>query len=183
MIFKKYFLVIASSIFLLVGLNIPLQSSARRKLSPVKASFSESSALESQQETSGLISQNLVSESQRESLGSTSQPSLKSKDEIPVPKFDRNNPQAIGLILAFHHWPKDKEKTIILKKLTEAGLKKKSEYKRDKTWVFKWPEWHKAIDAKKLCKELSTLSSVDYCEPNYLLGPARSKKKRKARKR
>ena len=81
--------------------------------------------------------------------------------------------------MAFHRWPNEKEKALIVKKLTEAGLKKKSEYKRDKTWVFRWPEWHKAIDAKKLCKELSTLSSVDYCEPNYLLGPAKSKKKKK----
>ena len=65
-----------------------------------------------------------------------------------------------------------RKKLLIFEKLTKAGLKKKEEFQRFKSWVFEWPEWHKAIRAEKFCDELPTLSSLDYCEPDYLLGPA-----------
>ena len=91
-----------------------------------------------------------------------------------VPDFDVNNPQAKGVILVFHCWPNEREKVSFLKKLTKAGLKKKSELKRFKAWIFEWPEWHKGEEAEKLCKKISDLSFLDYCEPNYLLGPAQT---------
>ena len=54
-----------------------------------------------------------------------------------APGFDRNNPQAKGVILSFKHWPLDKgQSEWVIKKLTENGLKKKSEYPIFKAWVF-----------------------------------------------
>ena len=61
-----------------------------------------------------------------------------------------------------------------------AGLKKTSEFKEFKVWVFEWKKWHKGAAAEKLCKSLSGLSSLDYCEPDYTLIPARGKKKKES---
>lgn len=91
-----------------------------------------------------------------------------------VPPFflNKKEPQAIGLILAFKTWPAGKARTALLKKLQTAGLKKKAEYEMFKTWVYEWPDWRKAEQAKKLCKEFSNLPFIDYCEPDYFLEPA-----------
>ena len=77
-----------------------------------------------------------------------------------------------GLILAFKNWPSEKEEALILKKIEKADLKKKSELKEFKTWVFEWTDWHIKEEAEKLCEEFSSLSSIDYCEPDSLQSPA-----------
>ena len=95
--------------------------------------------------------------------------------ELPlrdVPAFDRENPQAHGIILTFHRWPDEKETTIIFQKTTDAGLKKTEEFERFKAWVFEWPELREGMQAQKVCHSLPELSSLEYCEPNYLLGYA-----------
>ena len=96
-----------------------------------------------------------------------------------IPAFDKDNPQAKGVILSFHRWPNEEEKALLLKKLTKAGLKKKLEIKRFKTWIFEWPEWHKGKKAIRLCKKISDLPFLEYCEPNFLLGPAQVSQKKK----
>ncbi len=88
----------------------------------------------------------------------------------PLPEFDPNNPQAKGIILAFHRWPDEDERRIILEKTTEAGLMKTKEIPRFKTWIFEWAEWRKAAEAEKICRSLPDLSSLEYCEPDSLLG-------------
>ena len=88
------------------------------------------------------------------------------------PSLNKGEPQARGLVLAFKSWPEGKEKTALLEKLQKAGLKKKSEYEMFKTWVFHWSDWRKVEEAEKLCKEFSSLSFLDYCEPEYFLEPA-----------
>ena len=103
--------------------------------------------------------------------------SLKTSPKEPaesIPAFNKDNPQAKGVILSFHRWPDEKEKALLFKKLTKAGLKKKLEIKRFKIWIFEWSEWHKGEKAVRLCKKISSLSLsfLDYCEPNFLLGPA-----------
>ena len=90
----------------------------------------------------------------------------------PLPEFDPDNPQAIGIILGFHRWPDEDERRIILEKTTEAGLTKTDEIPRFKIWLFQWGEWRKAAEAEKVCRTLQELSSLDYCEPDSLLGPA-----------
>ena len=87
-----------------------------------------------------------------------------------LPEFDPNNPQAKGIILAFHRWPDEDEQRIILEKTMEAGLTKTEEIVRFKTWLFEWGEWRKTATAQKVCRSLPDLSSLEYCEPDYLLG-------------
>lgn len=89
-----------------------------------------------------------------------------------LPDFDPENPLAIGIILAFHRWPDKEEQTLILEKTKEAGLTKTEEIPRFKIWLFEWGDWQKAETAEKFCRNLPDLSSVDYCEPDSLLGPA-----------
>ncbi len=95
--------------------------------------------------------------------------------EVPltdVPVFDRETPKSGGIILSFHHWPDEKETAAILKKTTAAGLNKTKKIERFKVWVFEWPEWREGIEAQEVCSSLPQLSSLEYCEPDYLLGPA-----------
>ena len=92
----------------------------------------------------------------------------------PLPEFDPDNPQAIGIILAFHHWPDEDEQRIILEKTAAAGLTKTEEIPRFKIWLYAWDEWRKAAAAEKVCRSLVPLPFVEYCEPDSLLGPATS---------
>lgn len=90
----------------------------------------------------------------------------------PLPEFDPDNPQAIGIILVFYRWPDEDEQRIILEKAAEAGLTKTDEIARFKMWLFKWGEWQKGETAEEFCRSLPELSSLEYCEPDSLLGPA-----------
>ena len=97
--------------------------------------------------------------------------------EVPltdVPVFDWENPKAGGIILSFHRWPDEKEATALLQKATAAGLKKTKKIERFKAWVFEWPELREGIKAQKVCNSLPQISSLAYCEPDYLLNPAGS---------
>ena len=99
-------------------------------------------------------------------------PVAETKVPEPLPEFDPDNPLAIGIILAFHRWPDEDEQRIILEKTREAGLTKTEEIPRFKIWLFEWDEWRKAATAEKVCRSLPDLSSLEYCEPDSLLGPA-----------
>lgn len=97
--------------------------------------------------------------------------------EVPltdVPMLDRENPQAGGIILSFHHWPDEDETAAILQKTTAAGLNKVREIERFKAWVFEWPELQEGREAQEVCDSLPELFSLAYCEPDYVLGPAES---------
>ena len=89
-----------------------------------------------------------------------------------VPVFDWENPQASGIILSFHHWPDEEETAAILQKTTATGLNKMREIERFKAWVFEWPELREGREAQEVCDSLPGLASLEYCEPDYLLGPA-----------
>ena len=101
----------------------------------------------------------------------------------PVPKFDYKNPQAKGIILVFHRWPSDQEKEQLIKKLQEMGLEKTKEIELFKSWVFEWPDWKKGKEAEEVCDSFSDLPNLDYCEPEYLLGPAMNKRKKQKKKK
>ena len=90
----------------------------------------------------------------------------------PLPDFDPENPLAIGIILAFHRWPDDEERKIIFEMTAQAGLTKTEEIPRFKIWLFEWGDWRKAETAERFCRSLPDLSSLEYCEPDELLGPA-----------
>ncbi len=97
--------------------------------------------------------------------------------EVPpadVPTSDREKPQANGIIPTLQRWPDEQETTIILQKTTGAGLKKTKEFERFRAWVFGWPELRKGMKTQKVCNSLPEFSSLDYCEPDFLLGPAGS---------
>ena len=99
--------------------------------------------------------------------------------EVPltdVPAFDRENLKARGIILSFHRWPDEEETAAILQKTTAAGLNKMREIERFKVWVFEWPELREGREAQEVCDSLPQLSSLEYCEPDHLLGPAASRK-------
>lgn len=89
-----------------------------------------------------------------------------------LPEFDPDNPLAIGIILVFHRWPDEDEQRVILEKTAEAGLTKTDEIARFKMWLFEWGEWQKGETAGEFCRSLPELSSLEYCEPDSLLGPA-----------
>ena len=77
--------------------------------------------------------------------------------EVPltdIPAFDRENPQAGGIILSFHHWPDEKETAAILHKTTAAGLNKTKEIERFKIWVFEWPELREGREAQGVCSNV-----------------------------
>lgn len=90
----------------------------------------------------------------------------------PLPEFNPDNPQAIGIILAFHRWPDEDERRIILEKAAAEGLTKTDEIARFKMWLFQWDEWKPAAAAEKVCLSLVSFPFVEYCEPDSLLGPA-----------
>jgi hypothetical protein len=95
--------------------------------------------------------------------------------EVPfsdVAAFDRENPKAAGLILSFHYWPDEDETAPLLQKTAAVGLNKTKEIERFKIWVFEWSELREGREARELCGSLPQLSSLEYCEPDYLLGPA-----------
>jgi len=90
--------------------------------------------------------------------------------------LDRDNPKASGIILSFHHWPDEDETATLLQKTAAAGLNKTKEIEGFKIWVFEWPELQEGIKAQEICDNLPQISSLAYCEPDYLLGPAGSRK-------
>ena len=92
----------------------------------------------------------------------------------PIPDFDAHNPPAKGVILGFHRWPDAQEEAVLLETLTGAGLEAGEEFERFRVRVFDWPEWRDAERAAALCEEILALalSSLEYCEPNALIGPA-----------
>ena len=90
-----------------------------------------------------------------------------------LPNFNVDSPEAKGLILKFHRWPNEKEKVVILEKIKKAGLKKGVEVQRFKIWTFEWGDkWHKGAEVQKLCEKFSGISSLKYCEPDYIVSPA-----------
>ena len=161
----KSFIFLLSACFFFFGVKFPSEANTgKEKTLWAVSAPSKSLVVKSQKEIPKSVSQNPAK-------------TLKTTPKDPaesIPAFDRNNPIAKGVILAFHRWPNEKEKALLLKNLTKAGLKKKSELNRFKTWIFEWPEWHKGQKAVQLCKKISALSFLDYCEPNFLLGPAQT---------
>lgn len=92
----------------------------------------------------------------------------------PLPDFDANNPAAKGVILGFHRWPDAREEAVLLETLAAAGLEAGEEFERFRVRVFDWPEWREAAQAAAVCEEILALAltSLEYCEPNALVGPA-----------
>ena len=94
--------------------------------------------------------------------------------EVPltgIPMLDRENPKAGGIILSFHRWPDEEEAAALLQKTTAAGLNETKKIERFKAWVFEWPELREGREAQEVCDSLPQISSLAYCEPDYLLGP------------
>ena len=91
------------------------------------------------------------------------------KKKEPTSEFNKKTPQAKGVILKFHNWPNENDKTLILTKLTQVGLTRKSEIQRFKIWIFEWSEQSEAEKAKNICKNLSHSFSLIYCKPDYLV--------------
>ena len=91
-----------------------------------------------------------------------------------IPDFDANEPLAKGVILAFHRWPDDEEEAVLLETLAGAGLEPGEEFERFLVRVFDWPDWREAARAAAVCAEIVALAlpSLEYCEPNALVGPA-----------
>ena len=98
--------------------------------------------------------------------------SLETKESEAIPDFNPGNSRARGIILGFYHWPDEEEKTLILERTAAAGLKKTIELPLFKSWIFEWPELEMGIKAIEVCDSLSDIPSLEYCEPDYLLGPA-----------
>lgn len=91
-----------------------------------------------------------------------------------IPRFDANEPVAKGVILGFHRWPDAQEEAVLLETVAGAGLEPGEEFERFRVRVYDWPDWREAERAAAVCEEIVALAltSLEYCEPNALVGPA-----------
>ena len=86
--------------------------------------------------------------------------------------FDKNKPRAKGIILKFRNWPNAQETKLIITNLEKAGLKKTIKVERFKILVFEGLESDNISEIKQLCKQLSSVFSLESCEPDYFVNPA-----------
>ena len=101
-----------------------------------------------------------------------------STQKTPGLRFDaldlgqRQRPeQATGIILSFHKWPSEEEQSKISKKLKKEGLKLTKKFQSFKALVFSWKKLKTQNRAKNVCRKLSQLKDLNYCEPDALLHP------------
>ena len=88
--------------------------------------------------------------------------------------FKDSKPVAQGIILKFSQWPPSEE-TVILNKLQSVDLEEDAKLKRLQKWIYRWPQPRQVSEAEKLCRDLSSFRSVEYCEPDVSVGPAQSR--------
>ena len=81
------------------------------------------------------------------------------------------NLQAIGVILSFHKYPSQTEKNKISQTLAREGLNLTRQFKSFKSLVFVWSKLKSQRKAQNICKSLSHLKNLKYCEPDTLLSP------------
>ena len=95
--------------------------------------------------------------------------------EVPLSRVSpTESPMITGIALAFHDWPDEEEKAVILEDTQKAGLKKtKEELQYTKVWFFTWidQEPRNVIEAHGICEPFSGLSTLRYCRPLYLGRP------------
>ena len=98
-------------------------------------------------------------------------PAVNTKSEVR--SVAQKNSQAKGVIITFHTWPSETEKSSLLGVLQVAKLTKKVEIERFKAWVYEWNQLVDESSALKVCNDLLRLniSSVKYCEPDSLITP------------
>ena len=85
--------------------------------------------------------------------------------------MDRVFRMTTGIVLAFHDWPDEEEKAVILRDTQKAGLQKdKEELQYTKVWFFTWKdqEPRNSIGAHGICLTFSDLSTLRYCRPMYV---------------
>ena len=93
--------------------------------------------------------------------------------EKPLSATRKSEPKAQGVILKFSEWPSPEEQSI-KDRLKKAGLEESLKIERFKVWVYKWKSVRSAIENEDLCSDFSALSSVQSCELDLLLEPAKS---------
>ena len=91
----------------------------------------------------------------------------------------KREPQAKGVILSFYKRSSKNEQNKISQTLTKEGLKLTKKFKSFKSLVFSWPQLQSERKAQNICKRLSYLKNLKYCEPDILLHPHSSAKKSK----
>ena len=102
----------------------------------------------------------------------------------PVPEFDRKNPQARGVVVAFKQYPASEiDQDRLIKKMKGWGLEKSEEFPLFKSWVFKWEGWRAGSEAQKICEDLSGTVFLEDCDPDLLTGPATGLIRKKVRKK
>ena len=100
-----------------------------------------------------------------QSLLTPASTSQKTGTQIASP--DSESDLVDGIILKFHGWPDDKEKTSIENHLKKLGLESAEQLKRLNTWIFSWSKPDKLLKAKAACHSLSGFQSLKLCEPKY----------------
>ena len=79
--------------------------------------------------------------------------------------------QATGIILSFHKYPSEEEQTRISKALKKEGLTLTKKFQSFKALVFSWKKLKTQKRAENVCRKLSQLKDLNYCEPDALLHP------------
>ena len=95
---------------------------------------------------------------------------LEKKFNIPKPQAEKPL-KSTGIILAFHKFPSEQEQTQISEVLNQDDLTLSKKFKGFKTLVFSWPKLKTKNKAQKICRKLSKLKNLKYCESDTLLQP------------
>ena len=79
--------------------------------------------------------------------------------------------QSTGIILSFHKYPSEEAQSKISETLKKEGLKLTKKFQSFKALVFSWKKLKTQKRAKNVCRKLSQLKNLNYCEPDALLHP------------
>ena len=83
--------------------------------------------------------------------------------------------QAAGIMITLKKYPvTGTQRTLLIEKLQKAELKKDTEIKRFKMWIYNWESAQEEVKAEMLCKEFLAFSFVENCEANVLIHPGYS---------
>ena len=92
-------------------------------------------------------------------------------DDFGIGQRQRSESQATGIILSFHKLPSAEEQSEISETLEKEGLELTKTFQSFKALVFSWKKLKPQNQAQNICRRLSEIKDLNYCEPDALLHP------------
>ena len=183
MSFQKFFQCFTFSVFLSVGVSFGKEDREKARQAILAEIEKRETALESiskkraekQKQRQITRSSALMFEQERESARLNwheAEEILEMGEDRFQDLLKESKPVAVGVIVKFKEYPPLKEAEI-LRKLESAGLKEDAKLERLRKWIYKWPYPREISEVEKLCKDIFSFGSVEYCEADVFL-PAQS---------